>query len=379
MTYLYKTVEVDRTFMRQEKSTYIYEIKDINPEMLANEVLYLYGCGKPGRELCKKLRASAIDLPLLVYIDDFSDLSNLDECSVVPSYKIHHNHENTIITNRFIATNPKFSQYPRYIMDLPADQTANEKDIDIVSVKYISDRLDDRVSKCLYQALIDLRKAHLSKSERFAGLHGLLTEFPYKEQYCEFLPDALGFVVDGGFLNGESSRAIVRNREYQKVFGFDPQMRLESNVDRDFELSNLALGRGVSRAYFQIDSENETDSRMFHHSLNRDPHRDGEDLVTMNDCFEVDVTSIDVYFSYMPKNSLIKTDLEGADYDAIIGGINNIKRFRPYMAISIYHSDVDMIRIPLLLMKELVDYSFYIRHYSLSHNETVLYCVPKER
>lgn len=80
------------------------------------------------------------------------------------------------------------------------------------------------------------------------------------------------------------------------------------------------------------------------------------------------------------KVTFLKMDIEGAEIAALEGAESLIKRERPIMAISIYHSLEDFIKIPKILIKKLTDYNFYVRHYRmLSDSETVMYAVPKER
>lgn len=53
-----------------------------------------------------------------------------------------------------------------------------------------------------------------------------------------------------------------------------------------------------------------------------------------------------------------------------------IKRERPILAISIYHSVRDYWEIPKFLMRELENYEYYVRHHALIGTETVLYAIP---
>lgn len=73
------------------------------------------------------------------------------------------------------------------------------------------------------------------------------------------------------------------------------------------------------------------------------------------------------------KVTFIKMDIEGAEYAALKGAEKIIKEQRPRLAISIYHKPSDIVEIPKLLLEYRDDYKFYLRHYSLLGNETVLY------
>lgn len=71
--------------------------------------------------------------------------------------------------------------------------------------------------------------------------------------------------------------------------------------------------------------------------------------------------------------SFIKMDIEGAEYEALRGAAKIITEQKPRLAISIYHKREDIFLIPRLLLELREDYRFYLRHYSLITNETVLY------
>ena len=71
--------------------------------------------------------------------------------------------------------------------------------------------------------------------------------------------------------------------------------------------------------------------------------------------------------------TFIKMDIEGAEYDALVGASELIRNQKPRLAISIYHNIEHMLTIPELLLKLRPDYKFYIRQYSLYSNETILY------
>lgn len=92
----------------------------------------------------------------------------------------------------------------------------------------------------------------------------------------------------------------------------------------------------------------------------------------------IQVNSIDNVVNPHSHVTFIKMDVEGAEYDSLIGAERTIRRDRPRLAISIYHSDEDMIRIAEYLMREYPFYKFYIRHYTWFYADTVLYAVAEE-
>lgn len=76
----------------------------------------------------------------------------------------------------------------------------------------------------------------------------------------------------------------------------------------------------------------------------------------------------------------IKMDIEGAELNALKGAAETIKTFRPKLAISLYHKFRDFYLIPIYL-KELSDkynlgYKFYLDHFTIYSEETVLFAAP---
>lgn len=70
----------------------------------------------------------------------------------------------------------------------------------------------------------------------------------------------------------------------------------------------------------------------------------------------------------------IKTDIEGAEPYALEGAVNTIKRFRPKLAISIYHSMDDFVNIIKYVSELQLGYRFYLGHSTIFASETVLFC-----
>lgn len=79
------------------------------------------------------------------------------------------------------------------------------------------------------------------------------------------------------------------------------------------------------------------------------------------------------------KIDMIKMDIEGAEYATLNGAADLIKNHKPILAICIYHRQEDLIEIPqfcLSLFREEA-YDLYLRHYSDTQSETVMYFVPR--
>ena len=79
--------------------------------------------------------------------------------------------------------------------------------------------------------------------------------------------------------------------------------------------------------------------------------------------------------------SWIKMDIEGAEYDALLGCKNHIKKEQPKLSVSVYHGYEDIIRLPLLIDELNPSYRFYLRYYggNLIPTELVLTALPEKR
>lgn len=78
----------------------------------------------------------------------------------------------------------------------------------------------------------------------------------------------------------------------------------------------------------------------------------------------------------------LKMDVEGAEMNILKGSVNTIKKFRPSMAIAIYHGGElfmeDFYKVPVFIKEITENYEYYIRTFSPWGGETVLFCIPKK-
>ena len=78
--------------------------------------------------------------------------------------------------------------------------------------------------------------------------------------------------------------------------------------------------------------------------------------------------------------TFIKMDIEGAEPEAIEGAAKQIRRNRPLLALSAYHSQDHLWRLPLLVHSLDPDYRYFLRHYAAEPVDAlVAYAVPARR
>ncbi|MEO7311358.1 MAG: FkbM family methyltransferase [Chitinophagaceae bacterium] len=79
------------------------------------------------------------------------------------------------------------------------------------------------------------------------------------------------------------------------------------------------------------------------------------------------------------KVDFIKMDIEGAEPMALQGAIETIKKFRPQLAIAIYHSIDDFVNIPNWILGLGLDYEIFLGHYTIHAEETICFAKPKSK
>lgn len=75
----------------------------------------------------------------------------------------------------------------------------------------------------------------------------------------------------------------------------------------------------------------------------------------------------------------IKMDIEGAEYDALLGAREVIERDRPVLGICVYHLQNDLWRLPLLMREMVPEYRMYLRLHEPDGWQSVAYAVPPDR
>ncbi len=76
------------------------------------------------------------------------------------------------------------------------------------------------------------------------------------------------------------------------------------------------------------------------------------------------------------KVDFIKMDVEGMELEALKGAGGIIRRYKPILAVSVYHKIEDIIDLPFYIKKVNPDYKLYLRHYWDSNGtDTILFAL----
>lgn len=189
-------------------------------------------------------------------------------------------------------------------------------------------------------------------------------------QYFDlFVPNKKETFVDCGAYDGSTAFRFAgwcagAGMPYEKIWCFEPDKDSFARCKKTLHsLKNIFLyPYGISdkqeEVYFQ--SNGRENARIIKN----------ESELGMTE--KITVVKLDE-FLHDERITFIKMDIEGAEYDALKGAERIIKEQKPRLAISIYHNPYHIVTIPELLLRLRPDYKFYLRHYSLLANETILY------
>jgi FkbM family methyltransferase len=75
----------------------------------------------------------------------------------------------------------------------------------------------------------------------------------------------------------------------------------------------------------------------------------------------------------LSKVDFIKLDIEGSELECLQGARETIKKFKPRIAVCVYHKDDDFVNISSYLKQIVPAYKLYLAHHMDDIHETVLY------
>lgn len=190
------------------------------------------------------------------------------------------------------------------------------------------------------------------------------TDADPKQYYDVFTFDKDEIIADVGCFDCESILQYFNyaNREYKKIYSFEPEPKqyvkckdiIKGGHYSDWDIYNYGVYDNNSKLYF---SSNSSSTKI---------SNDGD--------IEVDVIKLDDFFKAHEAPTFIKMDIEGAELAALKGCAETISRYKPKLAICVYHKPEDIFEIPEYILSLNPDYKMYLRHYTNLVNETVLYC-----
>src|SRR5258707_15414601 len=90
---------------------------------------------------------------------------------------------------------------------------------------------------------------------------------------------------------------------------------------------------------------------------------------------DVETQTVDDFVSEnsVERIDFIKMDIEGAEPEALVGAERTIRKYRPQLAISVYHDPRHFASIPRWIVGLDLGYRLYLDHFTIHEEETVLF------
>ncbi len=361
-----------------EPNQVLVKLEELKKRVLSKQNVYvvLYGAGYCGHEALSLMRQ--FEIPVMAVCDDgrigqdldgiaITDIKDIKPCDGLEIYTTYGYYDEMLPKIKKLGLFKYYKKIDFSRFDLDRDNYRffqNNKE----HIERVYDLMADDMSKVLLESLIRYR---ISRNPKY--IENIRETTP---QYFPDTPDLRNtfhrnrkehIFFDLGAYDGDSIRGFLDYTcgKYEKIYAAEVseknyEILLDKckNIERK-EFFHVGISDKHGMIRFSI-----TDSK------NSFANPDGEELFEVNSVDNL-LDGRDVTF--------IKMDIEGAEMNAVKGAANTIRRCCPIMAISVYHKTEDLFCIQLEIERIAAGaYDFYLRHYSPTMIETILYAVPKK-
>lgn len=202
----------------------------------------------------------------------------------------------------------------------------------------------------------------------------VLKQYEYEFEDIVIKAEPGDYVIDAGAcwgdtpiyfadLVGDNGKVFAFEFVPSNLKVFNQNLEINPNLEKRIEIITQPLHSSPGQEFYFI--ENGPGTKVFMQK-------------TLDLDFEIVLSSSIDHFvkaNKIEKVDFIKMDIEGAETEALKGSVETIQKFKPKLAISIYHSEDDFVSIPQWINNLNLGYRFYLDHYTIYKEETVLYCI----
>lgn len=356
-------------------------------ELKKQDNIIVYGAGNGGKYV--KYLLSRIDIQMTAFID--SKINDVGKIGEIPAYSpknsyLLSNYPNNSMVIISVGNIEAKKEIKQFLYDNGFKNVIDYielfnisfvmADLELVSsvssIYYSNSResiyrcfeiLQDEISKSIYFNFI---KGHALKNRE-------LFELPcvYNKYFPEDIEFAKGYsnFVDCGAYNGETLIKLKNeNIDTKTIALFEP------DTQNFFELKQwLADNQNIINEelfLWPCGVWSKTEMTGFFNSgtVGSSISKQGEKVIQA-------VALDDVLIGFKP--TFIKMDIEGGEYEALIGAKQIISDYKPDLAICVYHSVNHIWDIPLLIDSWKLNYKFYLRAHNYFGMATILYAVSE--
>ncbi len=230
------------------------------------------------------------------------------------------------------------------------------------AVAEVFSSLTDEISRAHYLQFLAWRRLRVELL--FENLEVNVNNRFFIQEVTDVLNESEVFVDCGAHKGAVSNKFLeLVGDKYDAVYAFEPDSGTFATLSKEFEhipdikTVKCALGDKNGREKFSQGFD-------FASKLSKA----GKDLTRT-----VTLDSLNIPATF------IKMHLEGGELDALKGAVRTMQKYRPIMAVTIYHNPDGVWKIPLFFINNVQDYKYLLRLHSWGGTGAVFYAIPKER
>lgn len=323
----------------------------------AGKPIVLYGMGNGADKLIEVLSAYGLEASDFFASDGFVRGHTFHGKRVLALAEVREKYDDFIIMLSFGSSLPELlerfemldREYEFYVPELPvaghtlftADYYESVKD----RLESVRSLLADEQSKKVLDGVIEYRL-----TGKIAPL--IATASDREEVFAHILrPEHYRCYADFGAYNGDTVSELLRYQpSLTQIWALEPDRRSfrKLNIRAEEEgfadrLTALQAGAWSENCTLSISDEGSRNSHL-----------------TQGSGKQVECISPDSLFDVAPVD-YIKYDVEGSEYEALLGSKATIERCAPDLAVSLYHRGEDIWKLPLLVHEMNPAYKLYLR------------------
>lgn len=177
--------------------------------------------------------------------------------------------------------------------------------------------------------------------------------------------------IDCGAYNGDTIRLFLEQSQsaFQRLIAFEPDAANFEILAKSVAGLGMDVRKRIQLRHAATSSEN---GRVLITEGNG-----AASSIGSGEC-EVDAVALDDELSGI-RTTYLKMDIEGAEEASLNGAAQLIRQHTPVLAISAYHRQNDIWKIPLRIQSINPNYSFFLRPHLLEGFDLVCYGIPNDR
>ena len=244
------------------------------------------------------------------------------------------------------------SQYDMYVPDMPVAGVEEYFDMEFYNSNYDKilsayNSLSDEKSRMIFSSVVNYK---LSGKMKY-----LIECYSEKDEIYSLMPcNKISITIDAGAYNGDTAKEA---KQYfsglKRIYAIEPDKKnynklarySEAESEIDIKVINAAAwSDNVCGSFFCSGNRNSTAvaTASFEHERS-----------------EVEMIKIDNITE--ERIDYIKYDVEGAEYEALLGSKKTISAYSPTLLVSLYHRSRDIFELVNYVKNEYPDYNLYLR------------------